>query len=59
MAGPVRCQLPGTEGVTVGIGEFAASGSEKVTLIGEAPLTPVAWAEGETDTTVTGLTIAV
>jgi len=58
VAGPLRCQLPGTAGVTVGIGELAASGSEKVTVIGAVPLTPVAWAEGEIDTTLTGLTIA-
>lgn len=38
---PSILQRPGTLGWSVGRGEFAATGSEKLIVIGEAPSTPV------------------
>ena len=40
VVGLTRCQLPPIAGVSVGIGESAASGAEKTTWTGAAPLTP-------------------
>ena len=44
---PCAVQLPGTLGVIVGFGELGDMPPEKVTTIGSAPSTPVAWLEGD------------
>src|ERR1700722_9263087 len=51
---PVRCQVPGTSGVIVGIGEPSASGAENCTWIGAAPFTPCWCWPGVVVTTVSG-----
>ena len=51
---PSTCQLPVMCGESWGIGVLAASGAENCTLIGTAPLTPLAPADGVTDSTLSG-----
>jgi hypothetical protein len=38
---PSALQLPATDGLSVGDGEFGATGAEKLIVIGSAPSTPV------------------
>ena len=51
---PSTCQLPVMCGESWGIGVLAASGAENCTLIGAAPLTPLAPADGVTDSMSSG-----
>ncbi len=53
---PSICQVPAISGESVGIGEVDASGVENCTVIGLAPMTPLAPAAGVTDTTWSGTT---
>jgi hypothetical protein len=53
---PCAVQLPGTLGVIVGFGDLGDMSPEKVTTIGSAPSTPVAWLDGEIAVRRTGAT---
>jgi hypothetical protein len=53
-ASPDRCQLPPTLGVTLGIGDPAASGAENVTRIGSLPSACLLPGAGVTDITRNG-----
>ena len=62
---PSTLHVPGTLGVSTGRGEAAASGALKLTTIGPAPSTPLAWLTGLIDimcsgplTGATGITAA-
>ncbi len=57
-AGPACCQLPGTAGLSVGIGEPAASGAENVMTTGLPPSTPRAPEAGEIAVTRSGVLVA-
>ena len=51
---PMICQVPGTLGVRVGIGDRAAGGAEKATWTGRLPFAPVLPDTGVTDITRNG-----
>ena len=51
---PAPCQLPATAGLTVGIGEFGASGAENWIVISVVPLTPVALLAGVSEISSSG-----
>jgi hypothetical protein len=51
---PAPCQVPAILGLIEGIGEPAASGSEKLIVMSVVPLTAVARLAGVTDVTRTG-----
>ena len=51
---PCTTQCPETDGDSVGIGEFGASGAEKCTRMGPVPMTPFVPAAGVIETSLQG-----
>ena len=49
-----RCQVPATGGLSVGVGEWAANGTENWTVMVASLATPLEPSTGVTDTTLSG-----